>query len=135
MNEVKKVVTSDAGGGNAKFDDYYKTVAAFPANVILVNVWDYDNDWTVSITEDGKELSVAKTYTYDPAHIMALTAPRCKATASPNFLTAKWPHLFRATASSATSTIVVKVTDRNGKTFTETMTRPKVFTLNDYKNK
>lgn len=135
MNEVKKVITSSAGGGNSQFDEYYKTVAAFPANVILVNVWDYDNDWTVSITENGNELTVDKTYTYDPAHIMAHTAPRCKATSSPNFLTAKWPHIFRATASSANSTIVVKVTDRNGKVFTETMTRPKVFTLNDYKNK
>lgn len=135
MNEVKKVVTTDAGGGNSKFNEYVTAMSAYPANTILVNVWDYDDDWKVVITENGKELAVTKDYAYDPAHIMALTAPRCKATSSPNFLTAKWPHFFKAKATSPNSTVTVKVTDRNGKEFTEVMNRPKQFTLADYKNK
>jgi hypothetical protein len=65
---------------------------------------------------------------------MAHSAPRCKATSSPNFLTQQWPHFFKAKASSANSTVVVTVKDRNGKTYTETMSRPKTFTVNDYKN-
>ena len=134
MNEVKKVVTPEAGGGNSKFTEYVTTVSAFPLNTILVNVWDYDNSWNVSISENGKELEVTKAYTYDPAHIMALTAPRCKATASPNFMTVKWPHFFQARASSTNSAITVTVTDRNGNKYTETMSRPKAFTLSDYKN-
>lgn len=134
MNEVKKVVTTDAGGGNSKFSPYVTAVSAYPANAILVNVWDYDDAWTVSITENGKELPVSKVYAYDPAHIMALTAPRCKATSSPNFLTAQWSHFFQAKASSANSTVVVTVKDRNGKEYTETMVRPKTFSLSDYKN-
>ena len=134
MNEVKKVVTLDAAGGNTKFATYVNAIAAYPANSILVNVWDYDKDWTVSISENGKELTVTKDYAYDPLHIMAWTAPRSKSVSEPNFATSKWPHFFKATASSANSTIVVKVTDRNGKVFTETMTRPKAFNMNDYKN-
>ena len=135
MNEIKKVVTSDAAGGNSKFTTYVNAMAAYPANSILVNVWDYDDSWTVSISENGNELTVTKDYAYDPLHIMAWTAPRSKSVSEPNFATSKWPHFFKATASSANSTIVVKVTDRNGKVFTETMTRPKAFNMNDYKNK
>jgi hypothetical protein len=66
---------------------------------------------------------------------MAWTAPRSKSVDSPNFTTAKWSHFFKATASSPTSTVTVKVTDRNGKVYTETMTRPKAFNINEYKNK
>lgn len=135
MNEIKKVVTSDAAGGNSKFTTFVNAMAAYPANSILVNVWDYDENWTVSISENDKELTVSKDYAYDPLHIMAWTAPRSKSVSDPNFTTGKWPHFFKATASSASSTIVVKVTDRNGKVFTETMTRPKAFNMNDYKNK
>jgi hypothetical protein len=134
MNEVKKVVTPEAGGNNSKFTPYVTNVSSYPLNTILVNVWDYDENWNISITEDGKELSVSPVYAYDPAHIMALTAPRCKATDSPNFMTTQWPHHFKATASSPNSPVIVTVTDRNGNKFTETMNRPKAFTLADYKN-
>ena len=134
MNEVKKVVIPEAAGGSSKFTPYVTAASSYPANTILVNVWDFDENWSISITENGKELSVSKDYAYDPAHIMALSAPRCKASTSPNFLTAQWPHFFKAQASSASSTVVVTVTDRNGKKYTETMARPKVFNLNDYKN-
>lgn len=134
MNEVKKMVTPEAGNNSSKFSPFVKAMSAYPANTILVNAWDFDEDWTISITENGKELSVSKDYAYDPAHIMALSAPRCKATSSPNFLTTQWPHFFKAQASSASSTVVVTLTDRNGKQYTETMSRPKAFTLSDYKN-
>lgn len=134
MNEVKKVVTPAAGGNNSGFTPFASAMSAYPNNSILVNVWDYDDDWTVAISENGKELSVTKDYTYDPVHIMSYTAPRYKAGASAGFATVKWPHFFRATASSASSTVTVSVTDRNGNTFSETMNRPKAFNLADYKN-
>ena len=134
INEVAKVVTPAAGGNNSKFTPYVSAMSGYPANTILVNVWDFDENWSVSITENGKPLTVTRDYAYDPAHIMALSAPRCKEEASPNFLTVQWSHFFKAQASSPNSTVVVTVTDRNGKQFTETMTRPKTFTLTEYKN-
>lgn len=138
INEVKKVVVASAGGSHKDFTKFVSAFENMGQNAILVNVWDYDNDWTVSVTENGKELSLTKLYTYDPLHVMALSAPRCKssdANSTPSFLTTQWPHFFKATASSANSTIVVTVTDRNGKQFTETMNRPKAFVMDDYKNK
>ena len=135
MNKVKEVVTADAGGNSSLFSPYVTAVSGYPANTILVNVWDYDETWTVKITENGKDLSVTKDYAYDPAHIMALSAPAGKGViSSTSFLTSKWCHFFKATASSASSTVVITVTDRNGKTYTETMSRPKTFTLTEYKN-
>ena len=110
-------------------------VNALPANSILVNVWNWDPDWKVSISENGKELTVSKAYTYDPLHAMSYTFPRAASSTSVSFPTGQWSHFFTATASSASSTVVISVTDANGKTYTETMTRPKAFTVNDYKNK
>ena len=134
MNEVKKVVTPEAGGNNSDFTPYASAISAYPSNSILVNVWDYDDSWSVSISENGQELNVTKDYAYDPVHIMAYTAPRYKSNASVSFGTSKWPHFFSARASSPNSTVTVTVTDRNGNKFTETMNRPKAFNLSDYKN-
>lgn len=137
MNEVKKVVVPAAGGSHKDFTKYVTAFSGMPENTILINVWDFDEDWEISVTEDGKTLPLTRLYTYDPLHVMALSAPRCKSADSgttPNFLTSQWPHFFSAKASSANSGIVVTVTDRNGKSFSETMSRPKAFNVSDYKN-
>ena len=137
INKVREYITPELGGSHKDFIKFSTAMQNYPANTILVNVWDYDPNWTVSMTEDGKELSVKHVAAYDPLHIVALSAPRCKSAGSgtPSFLTTSWPHFFTATASSPNSTVVVSVTDRNGKTYTETMNRPKAFNIADYKNK
>ncbi len=137
MNKVKEVIVPSLGANHKDFIKFSTAVANYPANTILVNVWDYDPDWTVSITENGKELAVSQVTAYDPVHVVALSAERCKTAGSstPSFLTTSWPHFFQAKASSANSTVTVTVTDRNGKTYTETMVRPKAFNIADYKNK
>ena len=137
MNKVQEVVAAAPGAKSKFFAEYASAIASYPANTILVNVWDWDTDWKVSILEAGQELTVTKDYTYDPVHIMALTSERLKnnPSSAPSFLTTQWSHFFKAKASSASSTVTIKVTDRNGKVFTETMTRPKAFSLEEYKNK
>ncbi|MBP3794961.1 MAG: calcineurin-like phosphoesterase C-terminal domain-containing protein [Bacteroidales bacterium] len=136
MNKVQEVVAAAPGAKSKYFTNYAAAIAAYPANTILVNVWDWDADWKVSISEGGQELTVTKDYAYDPVHIMALTSERLKSNPSdePSFLTTLWPHFFKAKASSPSSTVTIKVTDRNGKTYTETMKRPKAFDLGAYKN-
>lgn len=138
MNRVKDLIVPSLGGNHKDFIKYSTAMQSYSANAILVNVWDYDPDWTVSISENGRELNVTPVAAYDPAHIAALSAPRCKsagANSTPSFLTSSWNHFFLTNASSANSTVVITVKDRNGKTYTETMTRPKTFTLYEYKNK
>lgn len=138
MNKVKEYVTMDLAGGHSDFTKYYDYIQNFESNVIYVNVWDWDETWNVEIIEDGNPLEVTRVGgSYDPLHIVAFTAPRLKissASESPSFQTRKWNHYFKATASSATSPVTVRVTDRYGNVFTEEMTRPKDFSIAEYRN-
>ena len=102
-------------------------------NEVYVNVWNYDPSWTVSITEGGKALRVSKVSVKDPLHLISYTAHRLNKNTSIGFETSTNYHTFKATASSATSTLEIKVTDRFGNVYTETMTRPKEFSINAYK--
>ena len=138
MNKVKEYVTMDLAGGHSDFTKYYNYIQNFESNVIYVNVWDWDETWNVEIIEDGNPLEVTRVgSSYDPLHIVAFTAPRLKissASDSPSFQTRKWNHYFKATASSATTPVTVRVTDRYGNVFTEEMTRPKDFSIAEYRN-
>ena len=96
-------------------------------NEILVNVWGYDPEWKVEMTENGKPLEVKRVVAKDPLHIISYEAKRLNVGAAPtaDFVSCATAHMFKATASNATSTIEIKVTDRFGNTYSETMNRPK----------
>ncbi|MBD1421846.1 calcineurin-like phosphoesterase C-terminal domain-containing protein [Sphingobacterium chuzhouense] len=96
-------------------------------NEILINVWNYDTEWSVEVTEEGNILPVTRVHIEDPLHIISYSAKRLDVNAVPtaDFVTAKTAHMFKTKASSATSTLVIKVTDCFGKTYTQTMIRPK----------
>ncbi len=110
----------------------YAGVYATPnqVNDVLVNVWGYDPSWTVEVKEGGTSLPVTRVSAQDPLHIISYEAKRLNVGAVPtsSFVTGNTAHMFRARASSATSTLTVTVTDRFGIVYTESMTRPKEFT-------
>ena len=132
MGKVKSVIVPSLGGNKPGFQKFVDIMAAYNDNDILVNVWDYDPTWKISIKEEGVELPVTQVYTCDPLHIVAMTAKRFLSTSEPNFITENWYHFFRARASSRDSTVEITVTDRNGIKHTETMRRPKAFSVSDY---
>lgn len=103
------------------------------ANQVLINVWDWDPSWKVEATENGRALTVTRADGYDPMYHLVYNANRYQATDNPNFKISSTRHLFTTTASSPSSTIEIKVTDDEGRVYTETMTRPKAFTINTYK--
>ena len=133
MNSVKATITEDLSS-HSDYPKYYNHIQSYGDNVILVNVWDYDDDWKVEISEDGTPLEVKEVGVYDPLHIYTMTIPRMNDYNTTTFSTAKWRHFFQATASAPDTPVTVKVTDRYGKVFTEEMTRPKAFTVSEYKN-
>lgn len=98
-------------------------------NEILLNVWNYDEGWTVEVSENGQPLEVSRFYGFDPLHIIAYDAKRIQAGGKSklSFPTTPTAHLFKAKATSATSTIDIRVTDRFGRVYTEKMERPKAF--------
>jgi hypothetical protein len=66
--------------------------------------------------------------------MLVMSAPRYKA-GSTNFVTSSWPHFFSVQTTSENSTLEIKVTDRFGNEYSETMTRPKAFGTASYKYK
>ena len=107
--------------------------AASSSNYVYINVWNYDPSWKVEVTENGRALSVTRVNSYDPLHLVAYTAQRLNKNKTLTFPTKKTNHMFRVAASSATSTLQIRVTDRFGRVYTETMTRPKAFSTDIYK--
>ncbi len=134
MNSVKEVISADRSSADG-YPKYYNHIQSYGENVILVNVWDYDDDWTVEISENGTPLQVDEVGVYDPLHIEAMTIPRFnKNSGTTTFSTAKWRHFFQATASAPNTPVTVKVTDRYRNVYTEEMIRPKAFTVSEYRN-
>ncbi len=92
-------------------------------NELLINVWNWDSQWKVEVTENGNQLTVTPLQTKDPLHMIAYTG------STSDFITDNNYHFFKVTAASATSTLIVKVTDRFGTVYTQNVTRPKTFNV------
>src|SRR5690606_19735069 len=99
-------------------------------NEVLINVWGFDDEWNIEVTENGVPLAVNRVDVKDPLHIISYEALRLNANATPtkDFVTSNSSHMFKVTASNATNTLVIKVTDRFGRVYTENMERPKALT-------
>ncbi|MFD2553562.1 calcineurin-like phosphoesterase C-terminal domain-containing protein [Sphingobacterium tabacisoli] len=116
----------------AKMKEYthgYET--AGNKNEVLINVWGYDPKWKVDVTENGVALKVNRVEAYDPLHMVSYTAMRLNDNVIPSkgFVTSPSSHFFKTTATSANSTLNIKVTDRFGKVYEESMVRPKKFSV------
>lgn len=105
-------------------------------NYVLLNVWDYDTSWKIVVKEDGKTLPVTRLEDVkDPLYLVSYEAYEYEhhyddSVYYPAYTTR---HIFRVKASSPTSTLDIAVTDRYGRTYRETMSRPKAFTLDNYR--
>lgn len=104
-------------------------------NIVLINVWDWNEGWSIEVSENGTSLEAVQCDVMDPAFYLAYTVPRC---IQNNDGTVTWhlnstKHMFKVTASAPDTTLEIKVTDNCGRVYTETMTRPKPFTIENYK--
>ncbi len=114
--------------------DAKKYQEAYPANSkneVLINVWNWNPDWTVSVKdESGRELECKKVNAYDPLHIEARFSG---VSSTSNFSTQNREHFFKVTAGNADMDLTITVTDEFGNVWTENMQRPKAFSKNAYK--
>lgn len=140
LNNVYFTVEKDApkvpAALKSKFEKYTDAYPKNSDNEVLINIWNWNPKWKIEIKENGKTLSSTRVKGYDPLHIAALTAKRfndASLTEEPAFTTTVNYHMFKVKASSATSTIDIKVTDEFGNVYTETMKRPKTFSTDAYK--
>ena len=116
---------------SSKFPSGYKTYTSTPANSILINIWNWDPAWKLSVKENGTELKWNQIYDYDPLHVMGYTTVRGTSTTD-SFLSKKNPHLFMVQATAPNTTVEIQVTDRFGNVYKETMTRPRDFKVETY---
>ncbi len=106
-------------------DDY----GTLDANMVYINVWNYDPQWKIEVTEGGKPLTVNRVFDRDPLHTLCYDIPRVQngGALTSDAASNRTSHMFAVKASTSSSTLEIKVTDRFGNVYTETMTRPKAF--------
>lgn len=98
----------------------------FEDNTVLLNVFNYDPEWTIEVTENGIKKNVKQCFTQDVYHVITCDIPRRLKSTNISDEMASWAthHMFKVIASSPTSTLDIKITDRFGNVFTRTVTLP-----------
>lgn len=135
LNTVHITAAAHTPGANETFAGRVPSIAGEYAivnnrNEVLLNVWGYQDDWQITVTENGTTLPVQRVRKKDPLHLISYDLKRINVNAEPtsSFTTTQTAHLFLATASSPTSTLEITVRDSFGNQYKETMVRPKAFT-------
>lgn len=122
----------------SKFDKYIKAYSGGAKNEVLINIWNWNRNWTLSVVDErGKQLDYTPVWAYDPLHIAGMTVPRFNdsgLTSAPNFITENFSHFFKVTADDADVDLTITVRDEFGNSWTEQMKRPKEFTIDTYRN-
>lgn len=127
---------ADKKGFETLVADYLKPSTA---NEVLINVWDYDPSWKISVRENGVSLNVEQlTGKLDPLYLSSFEAYSFNhgftTEYTPGVLSSYYPssktnHIFKVKAASATSTLEIVVTDRFGREYSETTQRPKALKI------
>ncbi len=140
LNSLSFSESDVEGGVSSKFSgDFTNMIADYRGtgkNEVLINVWNYNTNWTVSVkTADGKDLNVNHVSAYDPLHIYANVFKRwsSKDTSKPIGSTTKDHHFFKVVAPDADTDLVITVKDEFGHAWTENMQRPKALNDANYK--
>ncbi|MCH4250637.1 MAG: calcineurin-like phosphoesterase C-terminal domain-containing protein, partial [Prevotella sp.] len=103
-------------------------------NEVLINVWNFDPAWKVTVEENGRNLPVRRVRTKDPLHLISYEMLRLNHGKVPtkDFVTSFNSHSFLVKASSPASTLFIRVTDRFGNVYTQEMKRPKPLSCSMY---
>lgn len=130
MNEVRRYYTESKE--LATFIAHYPHRTDFRKiedNMIYLNVWNWAPDWQISVKENNKELKVEPILAEDPLYTISYELLKIKIAGiyPSSYKERLQNHIFRVRASSRTSTLKIKVTDRFGRIYTEHMERPKRF--------
>lgn len=132
MNSIKSYIETDIMVP-VFFNKYpnRETYSSFGKNDVLINVWNWDPRWTITVTENGVALPLTQHYLEDPLHTISYDIPRTFANGelTSSFRTIKTHHIFSVKASSESSTLEITATDGFGNVHQETMVRPKVFNV------
>lgn len=126
----------DANAKNqSAFADYASGwVGTSTRNYVYANIWDYDEDWKLSATEDGAAVDISRVGMKDPLYLGAYVAKRLNAPTDQDvsFTPSTTKHMFVVKCRKEKSTVVVTAVDPFGRKYTQTIVRPHPFSLEDY---
>ena len=107
--------------------DYGQT----PDNVVMVNIFAYDDDWKVEIMENGQPLTAERVVAEDPFHTLAYDLPAIRKKDSPSngSMSKRTMHMFQAKAHTSSEPVTVRVTDSFGQVYEHTIRRPHAYSL------
>jgi len=113
----------------------WKFTTNWQNNRFFILVYDYDPTWKIEAWEEDKPLEVTEKPIYDPLHLIAYEAERYNIGEIPDsgYLRSTCAHWFLVVPASKTTTVKIQVTDRFGRVYTETVKRPKPFSIEEYK--
>lgn len=96
-------------------------------NMVLLNVYNWDDGWKIQVTEGGRPLEVTQVYRTDPIYKLAFPKQISSQT-----VPAATDHLFHIRASAADTDLDFEITDRFGNVYKGKMSRPYDFILKNY---
>ena len=138
MNNVKQAARLNWHDYIHLYDPNRTDYSTLEDNVIYINVWDWDPQWKIEVTEAGKStpLTVTRVFDRDPLHTLTTDVPLSRSGALVDGLdSVPTSHMWKVVTSSATSNVTIKVTNRFGEVFTQEMTgrnKRNSFSVNQY---
>ena len=99
-------------------------------NEVYINVWCWDPEWKIEVKENYFRLDVEQVTVQDPLYLITTIAKRYNENDSTEG--EKSYTIFKVKATSPDSTLEIKVTDRFGNVYKESMKRPKAFEIETY---
>ena len=100
-------------------------------NEVYINVWNWDPEWKIEVKEGYFRLDVEQLTLNDPLYLITTIAKRYNDNDS---TTGELSYtIFKVKATAPDTTLEIKVTDRFGNVYTESMKRPKAFEIETYK--
>lgn len=137
LSDVPDMPSNVSSSIKNKFMEYVNAYPVNNDNNVLINIWNWNSDWKVTVTDDeGNNLPVEEVWAFDPLHIAAMTVKRFNSStlsSVPNFITVRFPHFFKVNVKDADTDICIEVQDEFGNTWIENMDRPKEFSIDNYR--
>lgn len=119
-----QVVSIDKGKLSWKYQSCYRSAEESQMSVehlgngeILIDIFNWDPEWKVSATCNGKPVSLEQIWSYNPTYDRIRKETRMLLHRPTAFLGIKAPHYFRAHVDGDPSTFEVTATDRFGRDY------------------
>jgi len=88
---------------------------------LLINVFNWDDEWKIEVSEGGKSLDVQRIAGYDPLYKQIRTETKTLLHRPKAFLTSINAHMFTVKRENTDKELTITVTDRFGNEYVNTV--------------